>query len=137
MDGLRSDPAGRLAALRRIRRTPEGNRSILGAVGCVLVWGRAGAGAEQERYSFGEANMATILELSSSSCAISLWSCYGFAGLRLHPLLVCDLPPIELDLSQLEVDDGSPVQQLLRRRLRLRQAAAEPGQRGVVVRLAD
>ena len=94
----------------------------------------------------------SILELSSSSRAISLSSCYGFAGLRLHPLLVRDLPllffdsqllalvlqllhsllvrnlsllvfdffPIELDLSQLVVDDGSPVQQLLRRRLRLR-----------------
>jgi hypothetical protein len=56
-----------------------------------------------------------------------------------HPLLVIDLPlleldlsPIELDLSQLVVDNGSPVEQLLRRSLRLRQAAAEPGQRGVI-----
>jgi hypothetical protein len=45
---------------------------------------------------------------------------------------VNDLSAIELDLSQLVVDNGSPVEQLLRRSLRLRQAAAEPGQRGVI-----
>ena len=104
--------------------------------------------------------IALSLALSSASRAFSLFSCYGFAGLRLHPLLVLDLPllvrdlallvvfpqlrvlalellhsllvldlsPIELDLSQLVVDNGSPVEQLLRRRLRLRQEAAEPGQ---------
>ena len=97
--------------------------------------------------------IALSLALSSASRAFSLFSCYGFAGLRLHPLLVrdlallvvfpqlrvlalellhsllvLDLSPIELDLSQLVVDNGSPVEQLLRRRLRLRQAAAEPGQ---------
>jgi len=48
-----------------------------------------------------------------------------------HPLLVNDLPLLELDLSQLVVDNGSLVQQLLRRSLQLRQAAAAPGQRGV------
>jgi len=41
-----------------------------------------------------------------------------------HPLLVRDLSAIELDLSQLIVDNGSPVEH--------RQAAAEPGQRGVI-----
>ena len=30
--------------------------------------------------------------LSFCSCSISISSCYGFAGLRLHPLLVLDLP---------------------------------------------
>ena len=48
-----------------------------------------------------------------------------------------DLSPIELDLSQLVVDNGSPVEQLLRRSLRLRQAATEPGQRGVVDRFIE
>jgi len=62
-------------------------------------------------------------------------SCYGFAGLRHHPLLVRDPAPLELDLPQLLVDDGSPIEQLLRRNLRLRQPAAEPGQRGVIGRL--
>jgi len=38
--------------------------------------------------------------------------------------------PLELDLSLLVVDNGSPVEQLLRRRLRLRQQAPEPRQRG-------
>jgi hypothetical protein len=71
--------------------------------------------------------IALSLALSSASrafslsiCKISLLSCYGFAGLRLHPLLVRDLPllvlalaPLELDLSQLVVDNGSPIQQLL------------------------
>jgi hypothetical protein len=42
---------------------------------------------------------------------------------------VNDLSAIELDLSQLVVDNGSPVEH--------RQAATEPGQRGVVLRLAD
>ena len=40
-----------------------------------------------------------------------------------------DLSPIELDLSQLVVDNGSPVEH--------RQATAEPGQRGVILRFAD
>jgi hypothetical protein len=97
---------------------------------------------------------ASILELSASSRSISLSSCYGFAGLRLHPLLVRDLPllvffpqllvfslellhsilvlaldPLELDLSQLVIDNGSPVQH--------RQTAPEPRQGGVVLRFAD
>ena len=52
-------------------------------------------------------------------------------------MLVNDLSPIELDLSQLVVDNGSPVEQLLRRSLRLRQATAEPGQRGVIDRFIE
>jgi hypothetical protein len=50
---------------------------------------------------------------------------------------VIDLPLLVNDLSQLVVDNGSPVEQLLRRSLRLRQAAAEPGQRGVVLRFIE
>ena len=45
------------------------------------------------------------------------------------PLLEFALAPIELDLSQLVVDNGSPIEH--------RQAAAEPGQRGVELRFAD
>ncbi|QBE67869.1 hypothetical protein SynWH8101_0257 [Synechococcus sp. WH 8101] len=59
---------------------------------------------------------------SLSICEISLLSRYGFAGLRLHPLLV-------RDLSQLVVDNGSPIQR--------RQQAPEPRQGGVVLRFAD
>ena len=81
--------------------------------------------------------IALSLALSSASRSFSLLSCYGFAGLRLHSLVVLDLSPIELDLSQLVVDNGSPVEQLLRRSLRLRQAATEPGQRGVVDRFIE
>ena len=73
--------------------------------------------------------IASSLLLSSASRSFSLLSCYGCAGLRLHPLLVLDLSPIELDLSQLVVDNGSPVEH--------RQQAAEPGQRGVILRFAD
>jgi len=39
-------------------------------------------------------------------CSISLSSCYGFAGLRLHPLLV-------LHLALLVIGIASPVEQLL------------------------
>ncbi len=75
-----------------------------------------------------ELNKSTsILELSASSRSISLLRCYGFAGLRLHPLIEHDLPLLvffpqlsvlalellqllrELDLSQLVVDNGSPI----------------------------
>ena len=101
------------AALRRIRPIPEGSRSVLGVVGYVLGWGRAGAGVAQECIELG----VELVELP-------------------HSLLVRDPALLELDLSQLLVDDGSPIEQLLRRNLRLRQPAAEPGQqRGVIGRL--
>ena len=54
--------------------------------------------------------IALSLALSSASRSFSLLSCYGFAGLRLHPLLVRDLPLLELDLSQLVIDNGSPIE---------------------------
>jgi hypothetical protein len=95
--------------------SPEENRTILGDALCVLVFARAGAGARKERIDFG----------------VELVEPRGFALELLHPLLVCDLPPlffdpqllalvlqvlhsqlvfdfiqIELDLSQLVVGDG-------------------------------
>jgi hypothetical protein len=87
--------------------------------------------------------IALSLALSSASRAFSLFSCFicsCAAARRLssaarprsraaHSLLVLDLSPIELDLSQLVVDNGSPVEH--------RQQAAEPGQGGVVLRFAD
>lgn len=48
-------------------------------------------------------SMRSSLELACSRRAISLSSCYGFAGLRLHPLLA-------LDLANLVLDDGMPVE---------------------------
>ena len=112
LDGLRSDPAGRSAALTRIRRIPGGSRSGLGVVGYVLVWDRADAGAGKERIDFG------VERVEPCDFALEL---LGFFLQLPHPLLVRDLPPmffylqlllspIELDLSQLVVDDGSPVQ---------------------------
>ena len=134
LDGLRSDPAGRPAGMSGLglwcrmvpldrgilticsphanSLIPGGSRSGLGAVGCVLLWARVGAGAGKERIDFG-VELVEPLDL-----ALELP----------HPLLVRDLPllvfclpllffypllllsPIELDISQLEVDDGSPVQ---------------------------
>ena len=80
----------------------------------------------QSAASFASSSCIRALKAASSSL-----SCYGFAGLRLHPLLVRDrallfFDPqllalvlqllhslLVLDLSPLVVDDGSPVQQLL------------------------
>jgi len=112
------------AALKPTARIPEGTRSGLGAVGSAPGWGRVGAGAGKERIDFGVElvePLDLVLEL-------------------LHPLLVRNLPllvfdpqlllsEIELDLSQLVVDDGSPVQH--------RQPASPARQGGVVLLLAD
>ena len=55
------------------------------------------------------------------SCSVSFSSCYGFAGLRLHPSFV--LPP-----ALLVTGIASPVEHLLRS-LRLRQKRSPPRQR--------
>jgi hypothetical protein len=69
-------------------------------------------------------NKASILNSSSASrlfscrscsvsflsCAISLSSCYGFAGLRLHPLLVLNLALPVLHLALLVAGIPSPVE---------------------------
>ena len=72
---------------RSVARIPKGMRSSLGAVGSVPGWRRAGAGVAQQCIKLG----VELVELP-------------------HPLLVGDLPLLERDLSQLVVDDGSPVQ---------------------------
>jgi hypothetical protein len=53
-------------------------------------------------------SIAASRAFSFLSCAISFSSCYGFAGLRLHPLFV-------LHLALLVAGIPSPVEQLLRR----------------------
>ena len=121
-----------------MRAPKEGIRSALGVVGCVLGWGRAGAGAEQEHIDFGVELVEPFdlaLELPHLLLVHDLPLLVVFPQLRVlalelpHPLLVNDLPLLELDLSQLVVDNGSPVEH--------RQQAAEPGQRGVILRFAD
>jgi hypothetical protein len=73
--------------------------------------------AELDEIALSLALSSASRSFSLSICEISLLSRYGFAGLRLHPLLVRDLPLLELDLSllvldlsQLVVDNGSPVE---------------------------
>jgi hypothetical protein len=131
--------------LRRIRRIPRAGRSRLGLVGCGRRRGRAGGGVEQDRIELG-------VELGEPRVLAP--QLLGFVPQLLHPQNVRDLPllvfspelfvfcpellalvlqlllpPIERDLSQLVVDDGSPVEH--------RQTAPEPGQGGVVLRFAD
>ena len=124
-----------MQGLQAAPRTPRAVRSRFGLVGHWIGWVRAGGGAEQDcielAVELGEP-LVLALQLLHSLLVLDL------------PLLVNDLPilefalsPIELDLSQLVVDNGSPVEQLLRRSLRLRQAATEPGQRGVVDRFIE
>ena len=124
--------------LRRIRRIPRAGRSRLGLVGCGRRRGRAGGGAEQDRIELGvELGEPRVL---APQLLHPLLVLHHSLLVRDLPLLVFSpellalvlqllLPPIELDLSQLVVDDGSPVEH--------RQTAPEPGQRGVVLRFAD
>ena len=83
---------------------PPTGKSHLGLVGHWIGLVRVGGGAAQDCTELG-------VELGEPRVL--------FPQLP-HPLLVRDLSAIELDLSQLVVDNGSPVQQLLRRSLRLR-----------------
>ena len=81
--------------------------SHLELVGRSVRWVRVGGGAGRDRTQLG----------------VELGEPLVFDPHLLHS-------PLELDLSLLVVDNGSPVEQLLRRRLRLRQQAPEPRQRG-------
>ena len=90
--------------LKQTRRIPPAGKSHLGLVGHWIGWVRVGGGAAQDCTELGvELGEPLVLALELP-----------------HPLLVRDLSAIELDLSQLVVDNGAPVQQLLRRSLRLR-----------------
>ena len=43
-------------------------------------------------------------------CSISLSSCYGYAGLRLHPLLVLHLALLVLHLARLVAGIATPIE---------------------------
>ena len=134
------------------RRTPPAGKSHLGLVGYWVGWVRVGGGAAQDCTELGVElgePLVLALQLLHSLLVLDLPLLVRdlpllvvFPQLRVlalelpHPLLVNDLPlleldlsAIELDLSQLVVDNGSPVEH--------RQATAEPGQRGVELRFAD
>ena len=108
--------------LKQTPRIPPTGKSHLGLVGHWIGLVRVGGGAAQDCTELGvELGEPLVLALDLRDLALQ----------PPHPLLVRDLPllefvlvPIELDLSQLVVDNRSPVQH--------RQAAAEPGQRGVI-----
>jgi hypothetical protein len=108
-------------------RTPPAGKSHLGLAWHCVRRGRAGVGAEQDcielAVELGEP-LVLALQLLHSLLVLDLPLL-----VRDLPILEFDLSPIELDLSQLVVDNGSPVEH--------RQATAEPGQRGVVLRFAD
>jgi hypothetical protein len=53
---------------------------------------------------------ALSLAFSRLSCSISLSSCYGFAGLRLHSQLVLHLALLELHHALLVAGIPSPVE---------------------------
>ena len=131
--------------LKQTRRTPPAGKSHLGLVGHWVGWVRVGGGAAQDCTELGVElgePLVLALQLLHPLLVCDLPLLVVVPQLRVlvlelpHPMLVRDLPlleldlsAIELDLSQLVVDNGSPVER--------RQQAAEPGQRGVILRLAD
>jgi nucleoside permease NupC len=57
---------------------------------------------------------AFALAFSRLSCSISLSSCYGFAGLRLHPQLVLHLALLVIQHQLLVAGIASPVERRAR-----------------------
>ena len=115
--------------LKQTPRIPPTGKSHLGLVGHWIGLVRVGGGAAQDCTELGvELGEPRVLfpQLLHSLLVLDLPLLVFFRQLLVlvlelpHPLLVRDLSAIELDLSQLVVDNGSPVQH--------RQAAAEPGQ---------
>ncbi len=94
--------------LKQTPRIPPTGKSHLGLVGHWIGWVRVGGGAAQDCTELGvELGEPLVLALDLRDLALQ----------PPHPLLVRDLPllefvlvPIELDLSQLVVDNGSPVE---------------------------